>query len=172
MDEDQFRATYHTLNPRRCVFEKAINNQRCHCTGARQFLIATREGVACEAPEGPQCCETLLDNLRKASRFALKSVYVDGPLPHNRELQVQAGGILGLQKRLQECLTVASEHVVEKEASEPGIPDEQLRGETPEIYSILQQALKHWQTSEQIPYADLVSDIAHYAVRPKRRPKP
>ena len=148
MDEDQFRQTYHALNPQRCAFEKAIINQRCDCSEKRKFLLATREGVACEAADGPALCQTVLDNLRQSARFALKSVLVDGPLPHNKELQVQAGGMIGLHR----LVSATSDDSVN-------------------IHATLQHALQHYKQPDQFPYAELVQSIASYKARKRRQDK-
>lgn len=148
MDEDQFRQTYHEMNPQRCAFEKAINNQRCDCFKKRKFLLATREGVACEAAEGPALCEAVLDNMRQSARFALKSVLVDGPLPHNKELQVQAGGLI----RLHQLINATTEDSVD-------------------IHTLLQQALKQYKQPDQFPYQDLIQSIASYKARKRRQDK-
>lgn len=148
MDEDQFRQTYHELNPQRCTFEKAINNQRCDCSEKRKFLLATRECVACEAADGPALCEEVLNNMRQSARFALKSVLVDGPLPHNKELQVQAGGLI----KLHQLINATTDDSVN-------------------IHATLQQALQHYKQPDQFPYAELVQSIASYKARKRRQDK-
>ena len=148
MDEDQFRQTYKALNPNRCAFEKAINNQRCDCSEKRKFLLATREGVACEAAGGPALCEMVLNNMRQTARFALKSVLVDGPLPHNKELQVQAGGLI----RLHQLINSSTDDSVN-------------------IHALLQQTLQHYKQSDQFPYEALIQSIASYKARKRRQDK-
>ena len=148
MDEDQFRQTYKALNPNRCAFEKAINNQRCDCSEKRKFLLATREGVACEAADGPALCEMVLNNMRQSARFALKSVLVDGPLPHNKELQVQAGGLI----RLHQLINSSTDDSVN-------------------IHALLQQTLQHYKQPDQFPYEALIQSIASYKARKRRQDK-
>ncbi len=98
MDEDEYRATYHELNKRRCVFEKAINSRICDCSQARRFNLADREGVACRSTLSQSRCTELIQKLRDNSRFALRTTRVDGPLPHSSEIKIQNGGLLGLQR--------------------------------------------------------------------------
>lgn len=148
MDEDQFRQTYHEINPQRCAFEKAINNQRCDCSQKRKFLLATREGVACEAANGPALCETVLSNMRQSARFTLKSVLVNGPLPHNKELQVQAGGLI----RLHQLINSTTDDSVD-------------------IHTLLQQGLKQYKQPDQFPYGELIQSIASYKARKRRQDK-
>ena len=48
MEEDEYRSRYAEINEHRCVFEKAINARRCNCSKSRRFMLAGREGVACD----------------------------------------------------------------------------------------------------------------------------
>jgi hypothetical protein len=150
MDEDEYRKLYHELNPNRCVFEKSINNRRCDCELKRRFLIATREGIACRSEKALANCTILLDTLRNKSRFALKIVTIDGPVPHNKELRVQAGGLLGLQKITQTKKTEESEIVQN-------------------IYQTVEATLRQYKNIDDIPYSTLVKDITAYKVRKKRQ---
>jgi hypothetical protein len=108
VEEDQFRTTYRTLNERRCVFEKAILSQRCACMCANRFYLADREGVACDAEPAHLRCSRLITLLRGSARFALKLATVQDELPHAKEIKVQSGGLLGLQRMLRPELDVAN----------------------------------------------------------------
>lgn len=154
MDEDQYRKVYHQLNPNRCVFEKSINNRRCDCALKRRFLIATREGIACRSEPALANCTLLLSTLRNKSRFALKIITVDGPLPHNKELRVQAGGMLGLQKIM---------------ASESIEFSSKIEGTVHNIHHIVVTGLKKYGSIETLPYSDIIKDIVTYQVRKKKR---
>jgi hypothetical protein len=149
MDEDQYRTLYHELNPNRCVFEKSINNRRCECALKHRFLIATREGVACRSETALVNCTLLLNTLRNNARFALKLVVVDGPVPHNKELRVQAGGLLGLQKMTQPDKTKQTETVLN-------------------IHQTIEAALLEYGSIDSLPYSLLIKDITAYKVRKKR----
>lgn len=153
MDEDQYRKVYQALNPNRCVFEKSINNRRCDCERKHRFLIATREGIACRSEQALANCTLLLNTLRNKSRFALKIITVDGPLPHNKELKVQAGGMLGLQKIMATPLTAPLSKV-----------DETVHN----IHQTVVVALQKYADIEKLPYSDIVKDIVTYQVRKKR----
>lgn len=149
MDEEQFRATYHRLNPTRCIFEKAITNRRCDCEKKRKFTLATREGIACRTDTDLQQCTHFLNKLRDSSRFALKIVTVDGPFPHNKELRVQAGGTLALQKMLY------------SQSSQPEV--------TTNINQLIRTALLEYGSLEDIPYGELIKGVLTYKVRNKKR---
>ncbi len=152
MDEDQYRKLYHELNPDRCVFEKSINNRRCDCELKHRFLIATREGIACRSKTALANCTLLLNMMRDRARFALKLVTVEGPVPHNKELRVQAGGLLGLQALTQ--------------------LDSQHTETVLNIHQTVAATLAEYGSIEEIPYSDIIKDIATYKVRPKRSKKP
>jgi hypothetical protein len=148
MDEDQFRAVYHEINSSRCVFEKALNNRRCDCSRKARFLLATREGVGCRSESSLANCTEFLDTLRAKSRFALRETFIDGPLPHNKELKVQAGGTLALQLHLYPAL-----------AGEKSVQD---------IYELLNIGLSKYGNIADFPYGELVKGVVHYESRPKR----
>ena len=149
MDEDQYRAVYHELNTNRCVFEKALNNRRCNCSRHERFMLATREGVSCLSAASLANCTVFLDTLREKSRFALHETFIDGPLPHNKELKVQAGGTLALQLHL--------------------FPDKLAEKTVEDIYGLVNIALSEYGNIADFPYGELVKGVVHYESRPKRK---
>lgn len=150
MDEDQYRTTYHAINPHRCVYEKAINNRRCDCRYKKPFLIATREGIACLSEEYRAHCSEFLNTLRDGSRFALRETCIDGPLPHNKELKVQAGGCIALQQILS--------------------PEPDNKPDTPpDIYALMHNGLSRYGSIDALPYGELVKGVLNYESRRKRR---
>ncbi|VAW76486.1 hypothetical protein MNBD_GAMMA13-1779 [hydrothermal vent metagenome] len=108
VEEDQYRSTYKRLNERRCVFEKAILSHRCNCNCSARFYLADREGIACDASEAHKRCEKLIRLLRENAKFALKLIHLDEDLPHGKEIKVQNGGLLGLQRILRPDLTTGN----------------------------------------------------------------
>jgi len=149
MDEDQFRAVYREVNENRCVFEKALNNRRCGCSRHQRFLLAQREGVACRSVASLGNCTQFLNTLRAKSRFALHETVIDGPLPHNKELKVQAGGCLALQAQL--------------------FPDRAGESSASNIYELVNLGLEKYASISDFPYGELVKGVVHYEARPKRR---
>lgn len=154
MDEDQYRAAYNEINPNRCIFEKAITNRRCDCDLKRRFILATREGIACQSKQALIRCTTVLDAMRNNARFSLKVVTINGPMPHNKELQVQAGGMLALQALVSDA-----------------------NDKTPKLTTVtninqtMQTALEHYPSIDQLPYGEIVKGIVKYVSRPKRKKK-
>jgi hypothetical protein len=158
LDEESYKRTYRELNPNRCIFEKAITNQRCDCQLKRKFILASRECVACESEDAQTQCTSVLNSIRDNARFALKVVTIDGPMPHNKELQVQAGGMLALQ------------NILSGQASESSQENETPRIVT-NIHQTMQQALLEYQHIENLPYSEIVKSIVSYQSRPRRRKK-
>lgn len=155
MDEQQYKSIYKELNPNRCIFEKAVTNQRCECEMKRRFVIANRECIACESETALNTCTSALDSIRNNARFTLKVVTVNGPMPHNKELQVQAGGMLALQNIVTDSAELADSNnkVVHN------------------VYQVLNLALQKFGSLDQLPYNEIVKSIVKYESRPKRRKK-
>ncbi|MFQ5643706.1 MAG: hypothetical protein ACE5FQ_08400 [Thiogranum sp.] len=147
VEEDEYRSTYHSVNERRCVFEKAILSQRCACALSTRFYLADREGIACDSAITHRRCTRLIALLRENARFALRVTFLEGELPHAKEIKVQTGGLLGLQKLLRPDLD--RENVVDVSALT-------VLGES--TYGSL----------EQFPYQEIVKSIVAFEGR--RRP--
>ncbi len=101
VEENEYRSAYHAVNRRRCAFEKAILSHRCACVCSTRFYLADREGISCDSQRFHQRCSRFIALLRENSRFALRITAVEGELPHAKEIKVQNGGLLGLQRILR-----------------------------------------------------------------------
>jgi len=99
MDEDSYRQAYERINTAPCAFEKGILSLKCKCSYQHMFRLADRHGVGCTDAVKQQQCVGFLNHLRKQTRFIFK-INIDGPLPHNKEIKVQNGGMLGMQQLL------------------------------------------------------------------------
>ena len=148
MDEDAYRDIYNTINSDRCIFEKAMTNRRCDCEKKDRKMIATREAIGCLSKHALSNCTTFLNTMRENARFSLKVITIDGPMPHNKELQVQAGGSLQLDKLLFEG------HQDYKKAEN--------------IYQIVNTAIQHYGSIERFPYSEIVKGIVKYQPRKRR----
>jgi len=149
MDEHQYRDTYRTINETRCWFEKSINSRKCRCARMERFNLADREGVRCTNKEAQLQCEQLLHRMREKAIFALQMTKLDGPLPHAKEVKVQLGSMLGLQKTLH--------------------PEMADADEVNDIYATLQQAVKYYGSIEALPYEQIVQTVVQIQGRPTRR---
>lgn len=150
MDEDQYRATYHAVNQLRCPFEKSILSRRTNCRYGVRFNLADREGVTCKSePTNLKCGETLRQ-IRNNALFALKLTQLDGQLPHAKEVKVQTGGLLGLQKSLDRPET-------------DGVED---------IADLVTDAFDRYGNPEQFPYPQIMQSVVRFEGRKRTRRKP
>ena len=149
MDEDKYRETYRTVNPLQCPFEKSLNSRRYQCTRMEKIHLADRECVGCTDKQAWHNCLDFLELLRKNALFALKITEVDGqPLPHGKEIKVQSGSIVGLQKLFS--------------------PESE---DKPDIYKLLEQALKEYQLFANLPLDQLMQSIVNFKARETRKDK-
>lgn len=145
MEEDEYRSTYRTVNDRRCVLEKALNSRKATCSCAQRILLADREVVGCKSDAAQQRCQALLGILRDNARFALQMAHIGGPLPHNKEIKVQVGGMLGLQALLH--------------------PERATSETVDDVVSLLNTAQTRFGSLDQLPYQDIVKYISHFQPR-------
>ncbi|MFV2059361.1 MAG: hypothetical protein ACC653_01685 [Gammaproteobacteria bacterium] len=149
MDEDNFRSTYKQLNPDRCCFEKSITAKRCSCQFAIKFLLASREGVKCNNLKSKENCKHFLITLREHARFSLKQTKIDGPLPHKKEIKIQIGGLLGLQRLIENSEDTNISNIIE----------------------LLKNAITKYQSIENYPYDDIIQSVVNFEIRTKHKNK-
>lgn len=147
MDEDSYKAAYERINTAPCAFEKGILSLKCRCAYQHMFRLADRHGVGCRDALMQQNCTSFLNHLRQQTRFVFK-INIDGPLPHNKELKVQNGGMLGVQKLLLN-----------------NAPD----NEVDNIAGLMMQSIELYGSIENIPYNRIMPSVTGYQTRPKRR---
>jgi len=104
--------------------------------------------VACESDTGKALCIALLDAMRRNARFSLHITRADGPLPHAKEIRVQIGGLLGLQKLLH--------------------PDLAQADSVHDINGLATEALDRYRRIEDLPYELIVQTLASFEGRRKR----
>jgi len=149
MDEDKYRETYQSVNPLQCPFEKTLNSRRCECSKMEKIHLADRECVGCLNKQAWQNCRDFLTLLRLNARFALKITDEElSPLPHGKEIKVQNGSVIGLNK----LFNPESEH-------------------KPDIYLLLNQALAEYKTFDKLPLDQLMQSIVHFKARATRKDK-
>ncbi len=144
VDEGEYRSIYRSINRRRCVFEKAILTRRCGCACSARFYLADREGISCESDEIHEHCSHLLMLLRENAKFVLKLTALDAELPHAKEIKVQNGGLLGIQRVLRPDLGGA--HVAD-------------------VASLIRLGHKTFGSLEHFPYREIVKSIANFEGR-------
>lgn len=147
MDESSFRRTREEMTPRLCAFEKAVLCGAGACSLAARRNIAERESIACDSPSAREECAALCAMLRKRSAFALKLTHVDEPLPHAKEMQVECGGLRGMQQ-----LLVAQEL--------PSIAD---------VHALVRSCAEKFGGLANLPYSTIVQSVVAYQIRRRRQ---
>ncbi len=159
MDEDSYRQTYSRINSAPCVFEKGILSLKSCCAYQHKFHLADRHCVGCTDTVMQLNCKAFLDHLRKQTRFVFK-IDIDGPLPHNKEIKVQNGGMLGMQKLL---LNQCADEISDKTASDDA--DQSL----PDIAGLMLKSIERYGSIEAVPYNLIMPSVTGYKTRPKRQ---
>lgn len=135
----------------RCVFEKALTNNKAKCSLSNHFCLADREGCSCKDEGSSAKCGKLLEKLRKKSIFVLKLHEIDGPLPHNMEIRVQVGGLAGVSK------------LVDKEAlDEPQLVTKNING-------VLTKAMDIFGSLDDLPYSEIIQSVLQFQGRRRRQ---
>lgn len=148
MEEDEFRSTYKSINETRCIYEKALNSRRVHCSHMQRFFLADREGVGCQTEAAAARCRAFLNRARENARFALQLTHIAGPLPHNKEIKVQIGGLLGLQALVDPMHAEADE--------------------VANAFATLNRAEERFGSPENYPWPDILPAIARTRGRERR----
>ena len=166
MNEDEYRSIYEDVNKQRCVFEKATLLGFAGCEYSKKLLLAEREAMACSSKEAQPKCLSLLNTMRKNARFALQVTKASEPLPHSKELKVQAGGLFGLQQYLNQKDTAAIEQLSEDQFRFDNPSNQPIKN----IQQTIAAAIKEFGEIKQFPYTEIVKAILHFE-RPSRRNK-
>lgn len=148
MDEDKYRETYRSVIPLQCPFEKTLNSRRCQCSKMEKIHLADRECVGCMEKNSWQNCYDFMQLLRVNAKFALKLTEVNGPLPHGKEIKVQNGSVIGLQKLFKP-----------------------KNSNKPDIYKLINLALDKYKQFENLPLDQLMQSIVNFKARETRKDK-
>lgn len=146
MEEQEYKSTYNELTRVGCVFEKALTQQQARCSTSQHFWLADREGYSCKDKKSSIKCSKMLDKLRESSAFVLKIHEIDGPLPHNKELRVQAGGIRGLAKLVQ---LQSDENI--------------------DIGRVIASIYRQYHTLDSVPFSQVMPSVEQFKSRHRRK---
>lgn len=147
MDQDAFRQTYREVNEVYCAFEKSVLTNECGCRCAERFCIAEREGVHCRSQPSQTRCLHWLGLLREQARFALRTEEGRKILPHGKAIRLQVGGMRGLT-------------VVLGETKDSAIAD---------VDGLLGEAEARYGRLEDLPFSEIMREVAAYQVRKRSR---
>lgn len=172
MDESAFRSARDAMTPRPCAFEKALLAGACACSMAKRHNIAEREAIACDSSAACEECAALCALLRQKSAFALRLTQVEGPLPHAKEMKVECGGLLGLQRSIDTAAAAAAP--VEAFASaEAGLSSTVPQGlpSVADVHGLVRAAAEKFGGLANLPYSAIVQSVVAHQIR-RRRPQP
>lgn len=151
MEENEYKSTYNNLTAVRCVFEKALTNNKAKCSLSNHFCLADREGYSCKDDDSSSKCSELLEKLREKSIFVLKLHEIDGPLPHNMEIRVQVGGLAGVSKLV----------------GDEAVDMPQLV--TKDINKVLFKAMDLFGSLDNLPYSEIIQSVLQFQGRRRRQ---
>lgn len=155
MEETEYKSIYDSLTRNRCGFEKALSNRHACCHLAKHFCLADREGFACKNKIAAARCYDVLVKLRQNAAFVLKLHDATIPLPHNKEIRVQAGGLTGLMKSV----------------TQPGHSEADLGDSIPvdtDIDQTIIAAIDYYGSIEALPYSEIMQSVVKFKGRRKR----
>lgn len=128
-----------------CPFERALQTSFFQCKQSQKVFVGEKENVVCTNPPARLNCHTLVAQLKKNARFALKLDQAHSTLTHGQEMKLKCGGLQGLQLL---------------KLSDPVATD---------VNQLIQQAVSHYQDLAHLPYPALVQSIASYQLRKQPR---
>ena len=169
MDEDQYRSVYKEMNPNRCYFENLLLLRYGRCEQANKLFLAEREAYACQSEEKQGLCLQLLEQLRSNARFSLQITQANGPLPHAKEIKVQAGGLFGLQQLLNDKDLTQTAMLNDEDAKF----GEQSQQHAPiqNVCATVEQAIEKYNDLNSIPYNEIVKAIINFKLPERKRKK-
>ena len=139
MDELAYHARRSAINPLPCVFEKAVLSSCAQCGLARRQALAEREVVACASEVAHINCTTLAALFRERATFALRLPRLGLPIAHAKAMQLQCGGLRGLQAA--------------------------LKAPTTDVHGLVRKALANDASLLDLPWGEIVSCIFTWQTR-------
>jgi hypothetical protein len=144
VDEKAYQASRQSANPSPCIFEKAILAGCAHCSLSKRLSLAEREVVACTFEVARINCSTLKSLFRERATFALRLPRPSEPMAHAKTMQLQCGGLRGLQTAL-----AAAEL---------------------DVHALIHQAQAHQASLLDLPWNDIVKSITSWQLRRRAPP--
>lgn len=100
MDSPDSLAASCCHSERACVFTKALLAHAARCELAMRHSAGEIDALTCSSPVAQTNCATLAALLRERAMFTLRLPRSPAPLVHAKALQLQCGGLRGLQRVL------------------------------------------------------------------------
>ncbi len=141
MDENAYHAHRSQINTIPCVFSKAILAGCAQCELSTKRSLAEREMVSCHVQVAQINCTTLHNLFRERAAFTLKISPAITEMAHNKAMQLQCGGLKGLQNVMQ--------------------------ADTCNVHALIQQSMEKEASMMNLPWQELVTAIALW--KPRQR---
>ena len=163
-DEDAFRRQREAALGHACPFERALLARCAACGLARSVLLAEREAIGCQSQAASERCRAYHDELRTASRFALRAD-ASAPWPFSKEIRLQCGGLIGRRQALADAGGNADGEGDGGEDSAAGSAEPDAPVDDAD--ALLQRALARWGSLEALPYSRVIRAVIRH--QPRRR---
>jgi len=145
MDEDYYRSTISDIVTQECAFERSLLARHCDCSQSHRFNLAEREGIRCEAGLRQNNCVRLRDFLRDSVNFTFHIKDSNEKLPYAKQIKMQAGGLLSLQKLVSD---VSSDTL-----------------KVADVHQLVINLEMKYPDFSQIPMVDILKEISTFKVR-------
>jgi len=129
-----------------CPFRKAILGGTCSCHLALKAHLPTGCSVSCSDDEAWDQCDALLSEMLGAARFVLQFIEETDSLTHGKFMKVQHGGLLGLARLMSNGKST----------------------DVHDIHDLVNAAKQHYGSLHDIPYQELLDDIAKWKLKRRR----
>lgn len=127
-----------------CAYSHLILSGRCACQYSAKDCVAEKEFGACLKESAANDCESLYQNLRKNSDFALNTHHQSN-LSVGQQAKIKMGGLLALQEKIDQ-------------GTQPNIND---------IFELVQKIKKRYKSFANLPFSVLMPKIAKFKFRKK-----
>jgi len=166
MNEEEYHKTYNVVNNQRCIFEKMVLLRYGSCEHCEKLFLAEREAMACQSAPAQKNCLSLLNTMRKNARFVLQMSSADSPLPHTKEIKVQAGGLYALQQYLENKETAQIENLIDDKTKFNDNHSQPIKN----IFATVSKAVEQFKAIKNFPYDEIVKAINLFTL-PTRKSK-
>ncbi len=128
-----------------CPFSKPIIGNWCRCKHANLDERCGGKMTCLMAEDYLEGCYALVELFKQRSRFVLGITNEQDALTHQQLMKIRCGGLLGMQRLLQQQEAV------------------------PDVLDIMQLAREVYGDVESFPFSDIVPDIQNFSHRKRRR---
>ncbi len=124
-----------------CPFERAVQTVHFECSQSQKTFIGEKEGIVCTNPNARLGCLSLVKELKRNARFALKLAKNHTVLTHGQEMKLKCGGLQALQQLLS------------KPPSDNNIAE------------LIEDAINEFNTIKALPYPQIMRVVSEYRLR-------